>query len=219
MLRGLFILLSCFLWGNSAISADCPPVVAAIADTELNNILIPKTQKLYRKLGCELNLANLPGRRGTVEFNAGKVDGELFRLPIIEKFYQVGFVRSKRPIFTLQQGVWIKAGKRLQKGSLIGYVIGRRWQEEYAEQNHEAYRFVKYSGSNELRVDYHAGQLDGFLSASPTIDQLMISGKLYEKPELALETSVVSLYHYLHQQYAPFMKEFDNMLKECRDEC
>ncbi|QDG75887.1 ABC transporter substrate-binding protein [Labrenzia sp. PHM005] len=219
MLRGLAIIVLSFSWAHSAMSADCPPIIAAISDAELNAVIIPKTEALYRQLGCELKLTKLPGRRGIVEFNSGRVDGELFRIPIIEKLYQVPFVRSQFPLLEVQQGVWIKAGRTLKQRSLIGYVIGRRWQEEFAEDHHDKYRFVKYSGTAEMRTDYRVGRLDGFLSSSPTIETLMESNKLSELPELALKTKVVSLHHYVHETYEPFMAKFNKLLELCATDC
>jgi len=219
MLFVAVILASITFWGQSAVAADCPGGIAAISDAELNGVVIPKTKMLYDQLGCELHIVPRPGRRGVIEFNTGKVDGELFRLRLIEKFYTAGFVRSQYPLLQVQQGIWIKNGSELKKGAFLGYVIGRRWQEEYAEDHQDRFRFVEYSSAAEMRQDYHSGQLAGFLAASPTIDELLKNGKLTERPELALKIHVVKIFHYLSGRYAPFMAEFDKLLAGCDPEC
>ncbi|WP_420339814.1 hypothetical protein [Roseibium sp.] len=215
----IVVILMLFLGMQSAEAMDCPGSVAAISDTELNAAVIPKTRAIYQHLGSELKLVKLPGRRGILAFNSGRVDGELFRITIVEKLYQAAFVRSQYPLLQTQQGVWVAPAHFLGNGDLIGYVIGRRWQEEFAENNSGQYRFVEYSRASDMRHDYNAGHLDGFLGATLTIDELMKGEKLSERPVLALKIILVKVYHYLDERYAHFMSEFDRLLQSCSEEC
>lgn len=203
-----------WLGATSANAVECPKILAAIADTALNAPLIPKTKSLYEKLGCEFNIAKLPGRRALAAFNAQSVDGELFRLQVIEKHYKVPFVRSQHPVLQITQGVWIRNGHELRAASIIGYVIGRRWQEDFAGAQPQSYRLIEYSLSKEMFADFNAGRLDGFLSSSENIDPLLESKVLNGRPILAVKTGDRPLYHYLHEDYAPFMAEFSKLLQD-----
>jgi hypothetical protein len=169
-------------------------------------------KSLYRELGCNLTVLSLPGRRAIVEFNAGRVSGELFRLPIIERSYTVHFLRSAVPILEVQEAIWIDPSKELTGDSLIGYVLGRQWQEDLAEQEADRYRFVEYTMSAELLTDFSRARLDGFLATQQSIDVLLKEGNLPVKPVMGRLIKSTQLYHYLNADFEPFMMHLSQLL-------
>ncbi|MCK7614415.1 hypothetical protein [Roseibium sediminicola] len=169
---------------------------------------------LYRQLGCELTTAPYPGRRGVVAFNAHDVSGELFRLRMIEGSYEVEFVRSGQPVLEAQEAIWIHGSRTLNANSKIGYVIGRWWQENHAHANVAQHRYVKYSNSGDLWLDYERHLVDGFLANNILVETVLEEGKISDKPVLAHLIRTSQMYHYLGIEFTPFMSDFSDLLKD-----
>lgn len=195
-------------------SAYCPGPVAIVEDLSLNAVVVPLVKDIYRKLGCELTTAPYPGRRGVVAFNAHEVSGELFRLPMIEGSYEAQFVRSEQPVLVAQEAIWIHASRSLSTDSKIGYVIGRWWQEKHAEANVAQHRYVKYSNSEDLWLDYERHLVDGFLANNILVETVLKRGIISEKPVMAQLIRTSRMYHYLDSEFAPFMSDFSDLLRD-----
>lgn len=200
----------------ASVSADdyCPGPIAIVEDLDLNARVLTLVKGIYRELGCELTTAAFPGRRGVVAFNAGDVSGELFRLPLIEGSYETGFVRSQQPVLEPRQAIWIEPSGSLDADSRIGYVIGRWWQEEFAQANAGRHQFVEYTSAADLWSDYERHALDGFLATPALVTTLVEAGKLTEPPAMAQLITSAPMYHYLDAAHAPFMTDFSRVLKE-----
>jgi len=195
-------------------SAYCPGPVATIEDLSLNAVVVPLVKDIYRKLGCELTTAPYPGRRGVIAFNANDVSGELFRLPMIEESYVRNFVRSEQPVLEAQEAIWIHGSRSLSTDSKIGYVIGRWWQEKHAQANAAQHRYVKYSNSEDLWIDYERHLVDGFLANNILVETVLEKDKISEKPVRAQLIRTSRLYHFLDIEFAPFMSDFSDLLKD-----
>ncbi|WP_269584959.1 hypothetical protein [Roseibium sp. Sym1] len=194
--------------------AYCPGPVAIVEDLALNAVVVPQVERLYRKLGCELTTAPYPGRRGVVAFNAHDVSGELFRLRLVEDSYETGFVRSAQPVLQAREAIWIQGSGTLSATSKIGYVIGRWWQEEYAQANADQFNFVKYSSSADLWMDYERHLLDGFLASDILVETELGKGDISEKPAMARLIRTSELYHYLGTEFSAFMADFSELLRQ-----
>lgn len=213
MLRIVTLVVFCLMLPlPAAASPYCPGPLAAISGGGVNPVVLPLMKSLYRELGCNLTVLPLPGRRGIVEFNAGRVSGELFRLPIIESSYTVDFVRSAVPILEVQEAIWIDPSRELTGDSLIGYVLGKKWQEDFAEQEGDRYQFVEYTVSAEVLTDFTRARLDGFLASQQTIDVLLKDGSLPVKPVMGRLIKSTQLYHYLNADFEPFMVHLSQLL-------
>lgn len=210
--RVVCLIAGCLSTTASA-SAYCPGPVAIVEDLSLNAVVVPLVKDLYRQLGCELTTAPYPGRRGVVAFNAHDVSGELFRLRMVEGTYAVDFVRSGQPVLEAQQAIWIHGSTTLNANSKIGYVIGRLWQENHARANVAQHRFVKYSNSADLWLDYERHLVDGFLASNILAETILEKGVISEEPVMAQLIRTSRMYHYLGSEFAPFMSEFSELLK------
>lgn len=194
-------------------SAFCPGPVAIIEGISLNAIVIPRLEALYQQLGCQLKVETYPGRRGVVAFNANEVSGELFRQHAIETAYKIEFIRSEWPVLSVQEGVWTRPDTSVKESSKIGYLLGLKWQENYARSNEATENFFPYANPSELWLDYNRGYLDGFLANNVLIDALLDEGTISEKPEFGTLVSNSKLFHYLSAEFSPFMDEFSRELK------
>ncbi|WP_196220769.1 ABC transporter substrate-binding protein, partial [Roseibium hamelinense] len=199
----------------SADDHECPGQLATVAETALNRILLAHVRPLYAQLGCDLDVVEYPGRRGVLAFNAGKVDGELYRLPVIESSYQTAFVRSSVPIVQFHQAVWTREGRgALDRSSRIGFVIGRKWHENYAEAHADTFSFVRYVDGPNMWSHFVSGKIDAVLAIDTTITALKRRDVL---PDDVMPIRVIgenALFHYLHADYAPFMGALDAALEK-----
>ncbi|MHA7775801.1 hypothetical protein [Roseibium sp. M-1] len=213
MLRfAILIVVTGMLAPAASAASYCPGAIATVTGAGLNSILLPKLETLYRQLGCELTVLPFPGRRGVVEFNAGNVSGELYRLPVIEGSYTVDFVRSAVPVLEVQQSIWTHPKRELSEDSVIGYTIGRKWQEDVAASESDRYRFVEYSTSGEMLDDFTRFGLDGFLASLLAVDALVKDGNLSEMPVMARLIGVTQVYHYLEAGHTPFMTDLSGLI-------
>ncbi len=206
--------LACCFTTTGAASAYCPERIATIEGTPMNTALLPVMEDLYGQLGCQLTTVAFPGRRGVAAFNAKRVSGELFRLPVIEPSYQTEFVRSAAPVFHFQEALWLHPSRHLDRTSKIGYVIGLKWQETFAKNNAARHQFVKYSSSRELFSDYEHGLLDGFLSGPLQVETQLKDKVFSKRPEMALFIRKTPVYHYLDSRYATFMADLSRIIKD-----
>ena len=63
----------------------CPDKIAMIENYVLAQLTVSILSEIYEDAGCKPEFVEYPGRRGVFYFNKGDVDGEIFRLKIIEK--------------------------------------------------------------------------------------------------------------------------------------
>ena len=190
-----------------AAGAYCPAKIAALDGVALAERSAAAMQLLYEKLGCPVEIEPVPGRRGVAHFNSGAVDGELYRLAIIEPAYTVPFVRSTVPLMVMEKALWSAPGAKGDETALYGYVFGIKWHEDFVGHARErTRRFRKYDTETDMFTAYQAGEIKGFLSIKQTVDQLLWVGRITAAPEKVLTVARKPLYHYLNAKYRPFME-------------
>lgn len=207
-----FVFILCTATGGVQANETCPKQVGYIEKNGLTRLLLPIMQEIYQQLDCQTEFVNLPGRRGIIAFNEGRVDAELIRFRLVEDQYQTPFVRSKVPLFQLKNYFWKNPALQDDSKLPFGYVKGLIWQEEYAKGK----PFNAFYNIQSMFKAYNAGQIAGFLASGPAIDDAR-QENLISPPPLAIElVKEASLYHYTASPYQHFVDRFDQYLETHR---
>ncbi|MBL4740634.1 MAG: hypothetical protein JKY12_06545 [Sneathiella sp.] len=171
--------------------------------------LAPVVEQIYVSLGCPVTIQFLPGKRGIHYFNDGKVDGELFRLPVIENKYTRDFIRSSAPIISLSKSIWVNPQLSNSEPRLTGYAYGIAWQEKYVAENAQEFTIIaKFHSGEDLFDAYNNGRIDSFLAEEKTVEAYLKKNSLYPIPVLKKRVHSSYLYHYLDAQFIEFMNDF-----------
>ncbi|MBO6808499.1 hypothetical protein [Thalassospira sp.] len=209
---GFALLLPSFSYAQP--KDECPKRLGIVINDRLSNYIATILSGIYEDLGCPIELIDLPGRRGFVAFNNGRIDGELFRLPVGAAHYTKPYVRSDIPLIAVTSSLWGMPGSKLHSDDTIGYTIGIAWQEDYLNKN-----MLRKSGHNDVDdiiQHYNSGTFDRFLAEDSTID-LMITEGAFAKDRIPVRIELLEdgpLYHFLAAEFSPFMERFSNYLSE-----
>ncbi len=208
----LMVLMIPFFLVPSNVSAQedikCPDKIAMIPNDILTRVVLQYIQRLYSDLKCQVDFIELPGRRGVKSFNNGYVDGELFRLAIIEPSYKRDFIRSSVPLFYLSNSLWVHADENKRERFPYGYILGVKWQEDF--DGYENMR--RFSNIEEMFKAYTAGHLAGFLASDFSVKLKISSGELLPEPIVEKKWLEAPFYHYLGAEFAPFMARISGLL-------
>lgn len=218
----LFRIIICFALFFSTINiaeADndylCPKSVAATSGDPLSTKGSTILTQIYATLGCPIEIVFLPGRRGVSYFNQEKIDGELYRLKLIESAYTKKFARSAVPLFEITNAVWVHPNLIDIKTEAIGYIIGIAWHEKFIAEAGEniPYRRVKFDNEEDMLAAFNNRKIGSFLSESQSVSLLSSQDRYVTTPAKFQSIESLPLYHYLQGKYAPFMKAFSTYLK------
>ncbi len=188
---------------------DCPKSLAALDSDNVTTEFVELFKKTYAGLGCPIELEPFPGRRGIVQFNHKKVDGELFRIAKVEPLYQRDFVRSEVPLFNMTNSLWVHPKPKANHNQKIGFVLGLIWQEKYRTDKTKK----SYHNIEKMYEAYNAGNLAGMLSSNFYVRRDIKAGLFKIPPTIKEQVSTYPVYHYLGSEYAPFMAKFSTHLK------
>ncbi|MDX1736956.1 MAG: hypothetical protein R3261_01895 [Alphaproteobacteria bacterium] len=144
-----------------------------------------------------------------MEFNRGNVDGELFRLTLIEERYTTDFVRSSTALILLTNSLFTRPDiDAFDTRHPIGFQSGVAWQEDFVKGKPS----LLFYTANQMFKAYANKKLDVFLAAPFEVRQY---NDIYPLSPLPIEAEVISklpLYHYLSSDFAPFMEKLDAYL-------
>lgn len=196
---------------DNADAQYCPEKIAAI-DGDMSRKAAGILATLYKKLGCPVKVMFLPGRRGLMQFNNAKVDGELNRHAIIESKYKRPFVRSAVPMLHMVNGLWSRPAPLGKRTKPIGYALGIAWQDEYAADRPNQ-KFIAYRRAVQVIEAYNRGEIDKFVSIKQVIAINRARGTISPVPVLEKRISRLPLHHYLDKKYAAFMADFSEALR------
>jgi len=186
----------------------CPKRIALIEGNDLAENASSIIQKIYKILGCETVFVELPGKRGIVEFNRGKIDGELIRLSIVEKLYTVPFIRSSRPLFTLPHSLWVHPNAPIHA---TAYLLGVIWQRNYMEEKENGISFPSYDAMFEA---YNQGKVTAFLANDISVQAWLDENKLKPLPHIKETMSQAPVFHYLSPDFKEFSDVFSDYVAE-----
>jgi len=210
----VFLLVLLMAVPGTAIAQYCPGQIAAIEGDPLSRDGALYLTQMYEKLGCKLEVRFLPGRRGVQEFNSADVDGELYRLRIIEDKYVRPFLRSVQPLFSLTNAVWVHPDPAIADAHPLGYVLGIAWHEKFVSELPvgDATRLLKFHSEDDVVAAYNKGVIGSFLTEKQTVDILVQGGAIVPAPVRKTTISAQPLYHYLGREFGPFMGDFSTLL-------
>jgi hypothetical protein len=199
---------------HSQQNGDCPKTLGSVINDRLSNHLASIISDIYETLGCPVEIVDLPGRRGFTAFNNGRIDGELFRLPIGAEHYTRPYIRSEIPLLAVTSSLWGMPGSKVYSDDTIGYMTGIAWQEEYLDKN-----MLRKSGHNDLDdivQHYNSGTFDRFLGEDATVELIIAEGA-FAKDRSPVRIELLEdgpIHHYLGIEFAPFMAKFSQYLRE-----
>ena len=188
---------------------QCPETLAIIQDNSLTEATFESFKGIYLQLGCKPKFRKLPGRRGIMYFNERRVDGEFFRLPLVEVQYSRPFIRSATPLFYISNTLWLHPEQKVRERLPLGYVLGVVWEEVYME-NRDG---VAFYSTFEVYDAYQRGLISGFFDSSNSANPQFDNFDLQPDPILGKYISKLPLFHYLGVEHAEFMEKVSELLK------
>jgi hypothetical protein len=205
-------LMICPVLMSSGRAADvtCPQKVATIQNALVYKEVEHVFRQIYKQLGCELILLEMPAKRGIVSFNNHHIDGELLRTPAIEGRYSREFVRSV-PLVVIRFGLWALQDKVERIGYLQGFVVHQDAANKYVQQG----RVVQSFASNEqMFAALQRGALDAVITGE--LAWKAYSTRHPDAPRVGLREILahLELHHYLSVDYTLFMREFSQYVQQ-----
>lgn len=210
--RVLFALL---ITGFSVTAAGSDHVRLANTSDEPTHVLARQILELaYARAGIEVEFIDMPFLRSLTQSNGGYLDGEVARLTVIEKDYP-NLVRIPVKLFDISTFAYATSpipkirtwqdlkGKRL--GLELGVVLTERATKGFPR--------TFSSSQKELVMMLRRGG----------VDLVVYSGmKAFGEPEFKFHRSAPlqteSMYHYLHQRKARFIRPLMKELQALKDE-
>ncbi len=210
-----FLLLTLLFAFFSLPTQACPKRVVAVLGDEIALTALPILMNIYDTIGCETTFDFLPGRRGILEFNKGASDGELYRNPVVEQFYERPFVRSRAPLIELSQGVFTTPDVDDYQDTTIGYVSGIKWHDLFVQnKSQDTKRYVRFNSMKKMFEAYNNGRIKSFLSSSLAVKTHTRQYGFKTTPQFNLLIGKLELYHYLSTAHAPTMQKISEFLEQ-----
>ena len=175
-------------------------------------------EEAYAELGIELNYLDMPRARSIVEANAGRIAGELGRLPGLEQDYP-NLVRGNFALFRYQ--LVIIADRRLcglcelEDLENLGYVNGMHSVEQILAEHNYQRPTVQATDLEQLYLMYQSKRVKAIVLNDFDAEQL----GLLADPHLVAVPLLTELgYHYLHKKHAALMPKLDAVLDRMHSE-
>lgn len=184
----------------------CPREISFIEKLPIAETVLDLLRSLYAEIGCDTQFTAYPGRRSVLMFNAGKIDGQFARLPIIEADYRRAFLRSALPVNEARAIVWQRSYSHVGDAKPIGYTIGVKWQDAYDVREDATRGF--YSTVEKIRA-YENGAIDRFIETDQNVELLVAEGVLKRRPDPVTVIKEFRAFHYVGAEFSEFMERFD----------
>ncbi|OUS17279.1 hypothetical protein A9Q97_01745 [Rhodospirillales bacterium 47_12_T64] len=188
----------------------CPRSIATIGNSVMAEASKGTLLRVYDDLGCHIILEELPGRRGIASFNNSIVDGEMYRLRIVEPRYTRKFVRSAVPIFLVSGSLWRRPNSKGDDNLPTGHVFGIVWQEKYMEGR----RGKVFNTVEEAFKSYEVGEINSFLASDFAVRHRISEDGFSIVPDQGERLMEAPIYHYLGEEFTPFMNFFSSYIKK-----
>ncbi len=229
-MKSLFLVLTLMVgsWTASAMAAKKskpeprkPSATATVSTVDIDNAGLSAATKImievYSRMGIQLNVVQLPARRALPDANAGKYDGELYRVAAVAKEYpnlrmvptsigDIEFVAYGRKETAVKIENW---------ESLRPYRLGAQLGIKFIEYKTKGMNINFVSRSDQLLYLLHHNRIDVALMDRATMLQTMkqmrntpdrkIVGEIEELKQLER----LPLYHYVHQKNESWIPEID----------
>ncbi|GAA0770363.1 hypothetical protein E1180_20120 [Roseibium denhamense] len=184
----------------------CPQEISYIEKLPSAESVLDLLRDLYTEIGCDTRFTAYPGRRSVLMFNAGKIDGQFARLPIIEADYRRAFLRSALPVNEARAILWQRPDAKVQEKKPLGYTIGVRWQDAYVTHEDAARGF--YAAFEKMQA-YENGVIDRFIETDQNVALLVAAGVLKRRPDPVTVIKDFQAFHFVGAEFSDFMERFD----------
>ena len=171
-------------------------------------------KRAYERAGHDLEIVFLPGRRSLVESNSGRFDGELIRLPVIEKDYP-NLVRVDAPLLNISLYAFSHSPAVAEITSwqdLNKYRIVMRRGVKILEANVKAPNVILVDSSDQLFNILERGRADLVITNSRTAILYARTG-IQRSPALYDQAG----YHYIHKSHPELVKQIGASLRELKE--
>ncbi|MDV7338088.1 hypothetical protein RYZ26_00675 [Terasakiella sp. A23] len=186
----------------------CPETIAVVQNNDISARTLFVVQGIYHDLGCETIFVQMPSKRGILDFNKQRSDGELMRQPGVESLYTTSFIKSAKPMFVLQKGIWGHPDAKIRNSHPTAYMFGIVWQDQYMTSR----KGIPFKGEEKIADAYNRKIIGRFLTNNVTMAATDILANYTPQP-IKLETvGKVDVHHYLHEDYRDFMDAFDRYI-------
>lgn len=200
---------------SQAADAQDTLVLSGIEDSVNTQIGLRVLEQAYAKLGIQLIYLPLPGERALRDANAGRVDGEVFRIANVEKRY-AHLIPVPTPINVLEAIAFTKDKQITISGweSLRGYKLGIQVGIKFADRGTRGMDRILVDSNEQLfKMLYHE-RIDVAVMAH--VNGLITLRDMHQRGIQALQPPLqrYPLYHYLHQKHQALIPRLDAVLRE-----
>lgn len=203
----------------AAASEKNPPVLvfSGIEGSVNSDISMQVLHKAYAKLGLRIRYLPLPGERALRTANAGKVDGEVFRIANVSKRY-TNLIQVPTSINTLP-GLAFSRHKQIDINgwsSLKPYRLGIQGGIKFAERGTKDMQPIVVDTNHQLFRMLNSGRIDIAIASEVNGLKTLADLKLTHIHILQPPIEEFPLYHYLHKRHAALVPKLDAVLKAMR---
>ncbi len=212
------IMLLLLLFKTVFVYAQDTLVFSAVEGTRPAKIVGEVLRRAYQKIGIQIELLELPGKRGLMSSEAGIPDGVAFRTREIEKKYinlkriDVAVSIDEMYLFVRRGNEFpIKGWENISKEIIVGYQRGVK----FAEKNTAKYEInTQPVGSPDQLFQMLATERVGAIIAGSAMGfKINKEHDLQEIVRLVPPIQTSELYHYLHKKHAHLVPKITAVLK------
>lgn len=190
-----------------------PLIFSGIKGSENSHISMKVLTKAYNRLGIKIKYRPLPGERALRTSNAGKVDGEVFRIANVSKRY-TNLVQIPTSINTLPAIAFSKNKKISIDGwqSLHPYKIGIQVGIKFAERGTKKLNPVIVDTNEQLFRMLNSGRIDIAIASQVNGIKTLNTLKYINIHALQPVIEEYPLYHYLHKRHISLVPKLNDVL-------
>ena len=195
--------------------ADSKLVFSGIEGSLNSDISMQVLKEAYAEIGIDVEYMPLPGERSLRTSNAGKVDGEVFRIANVQKRYK-NLLVVPTSINVLQGIVFSKTHDFRVDGwkSLEPYKIGTQVGIKFVERGTEGMNRIMVDTNQQLFRMLDSDRVDVAVVAYANGIKALSKLKLTTIRTLKPAVQEYPLYHYLHKKHADLVPLLDAELQK-----
>jgi len=189
--------------------------LTGIKNSVNTEISLEVLRQAYGQLGISINYLALPGERALQTSNAGKADGEVFRIANVHKRYS-NLIPVPTQINLLEGVAFVKdhSINVTDWQSLTPFSIGIQGGIKFVERGTQGMRVTIADTNEQLFKMLNANRVDVIVVAHA--NGLRSRAKLDMQHIASLQPAIQSypLFHYLHKKHAGMVKKIDAVLSD-----
>jgi len=119
-------------------------------------------------------------------------------------------VRSAVPLAHIKNSLWQNPALDAKRFQAIGYLHGVLWQEKYVESK----QHLAFQQASKMYKSFENKKIKYVLSSDYSLHLMRREGELSFIPVKQETIMTKKVYHYVHKDYAAFMKAFSNYIQK-----